>query len=300
MVEISQAELKAAIAAEKDRIKVDPYYTTAMNKGLKGHAMGFWSGTAMGLASGIAIGGALSLFAVPLAIPGAVAGLPLMLGLGGIGAVGGGTVGSRVGSSAGTVSGVMAEFERRQKAEKLEAQIMDSPDLQRQVVERFRVDPTPEKDDTIGENFSTAKTPFAALGKLIDLRTMVMTMALCGLAGAAMFAGGFMLFGAIQLGALTVGTAPAAALLGGAIGAGVGVTFGITYPMIFATGTKGVGNLLSQKVANSITGMQPAPELPPLEVNAPQQRIAIHRPSIQISDAVQLGRLVDQEHAIQH
>ena len=179
-------ELRAAIDVAKQRVKVDTYYTIAMNKGLKGHAQGYWAGTAMGMMTG-GLGGSLlslALFLMPVAsLPAAVVGLigwPLILGIAGLGAVVGGTViGGDLGRAAGTSAGVMAEKERREKADALEKEILASPEKQREAIAAYRMDPVVEKDTTAGEIFATTRNKGKALNKLIDLPTMALTVALC-------------------------------------------------------------------------------------------------------------------------
>lgn len=287
--------LAAAIETEKQRIEVDPYFTTAMNKGLKGHAMGYWSGTLMGLITGAVCGGIAALcgftFGLPaLAMVGATAGL---------GGMTGGVVGSRVGSSAGVVSGALAEKERREKAQQLEQEILKSPEKQREVIEKYKANPVVEKDNTVAENFAT-KPASKALESLIDLKTMPLTMLLCAGAGMLMFAGMFAVSGgAIGIAGLAVNSMAAAVGLGAAVGAGVGISFGINYPMIFTSLTKGAGDLLSGKTVRGETGHAPvatqiSPEVAIAKYAAAsysQRRDDTQRPHAQVSQAQLDGAL---------
>ena len=221
-----------------------------MNKSIKGRAQGFWAGTMLGIASGSLAGlfvTALLTFAFPAV---AFSGVAVVLGFAGIGAVAGGAAGAEAGAGTGVVAGIVGEFERRQKAEKLETEILKSPEKQAEAIAAYRANPVVEKDDTLQETFATSASRSQAFGKLFDMKTTLVAMALCAGAGVLMLTGGFMLAGstAIGFGALQVTSMPAAAALGAAIGAATGVTFGINYPMIFASATQWTADLLSQKM----------------------------------------------------
>ena len=250
MMNDTNPELRAAIDTAKQRVKVDSYFTTGMNKSIKGRAQGFWAGTMLGIASGSLAGlfvTALLTFAFPAV---AFSGVAVVLGFAGIGAVAGGAAGAEAGAGTGVVAGIVGEFERRQKAEKLETEILKSPEKQAEAIAAYRANPVVEKDDTLQETFATSASRSQAFGKLFDMKTTLVAMALCAGAGVLMLTGGFMLAGstAIGFGALQVTSMPAAAALGAAIGAATGVTFGINYPMIFASATQWTADLLSQKM----------------------------------------------------
>ena len=148
-------ELRAAIDVAKQRVKVEPYFTYGMNKGLKGHAQGVWAGTMLGGFTGAVAGSLLTMAFTVAGVPLPVPALGLILGLAGIGTATGGTVGSRIGASTGAISGVVGEFERRQKAEKLETEILHSPEKQAEVIAAYRQNPVVEKDNTLEETFAT-------------------------------------------------------------------------------------------------------------------------------------------------
>ena len=285
-------ELRAAINVAKQRVKVDTYYTIAMNKGLKGHAQGYWAGTAMGIMTG-GLGGSLlslALFLMPVAsLPAAVVGLigwPLILGIAGLGAVVGGTViGGDLGRAAGTSAGVMAEKERREKADALEKEILASPEKQREAIAAYRKDPVVEKDTTVGEIFATTREKDKAWNKLIDLPTMALTVALCAGVGALMFSGAFALAGgtgtlAVGLGALGVNSYAMAAVVGTALGATSGVTFGITYPSIFASLTKGAADILAQKAVRGQSQFTPIKTVAQMEQEAARNYTANPQPLV--------------------
>lgn len=290
-------ELRAAIHAEGERIDVAPYYAMAMNKGLKGHAMGFWSGTFMGLVTGSLAGTILHLTAGAALAASGLAGAPIILGIAGIGATIGGVVGSRVGSTAGAVSGVMMEFERRMLAEKLEADILASPEKQREVLAHYHQRPVAQKDDTVSEIFNTSPSKSAAWKQMILPGTMLLTTLLCGAAGAVMAAGAFLLSGGtgIGLGALGVASLDVAALAGAGLGAASGISFGIYYPAIFAELAGRTGTLLSGETATTLFAPSqaiPAPafsmiihQATPKNIDYPddQKRPALMEPASQIN-----------------
>lgn len=298
MMAETNPELRAAIDVAKQRVKVDTYFPIAMNKGLKGHAQGYWAGTAMGMMTGGLGGGLLSLalLAIPAAsIPAAAAALigwPLVLGIGGLGAVVGGTViGGDLGRAAGTSAGVMAEKERRERADALEKEILASPEKQREAIAAYRKDPVVEKDTTAGEILATTRDKGKALNKLIDLPTMALTVALCAGVGALMFSGAFALAGGVAavsaetgmlgigLGMLGVNSYAMAAIIGTAIGATSGVTFGITYPSIFASLTKGAADILAQKAVRGQSQFTPIKTVTEMEQEATKNRAISQTPA---------------------
>lgn len=299
-------ELAAALEAEKQRIDVEPYYAQAMNKGLKGNAMGFWSGTFMGMLTGGLAG--IILHVVAGSILGPIAGWPIILGLAGLGGTAGGVVGSHIGAAAGAGSGIMMEFERRLRAEKLEAEVLNSPEKQMEILAKYRQNPVVEKDNTVGEIFATSKNNSAAWGKIIDPATMVLTTALCALAGAITCAGALMLAGGtFSLGALTVSSVGTAALIGAGIGSATGISFGIYYPGIFASLAQFTGHMLSGKLVHEDmmgTKSQPAPaqaiESPrdvasPLHMEPPPSAIRVattNQPTFAISSAEYQEKIV--------
>ena len=249
-------ELRAAIDTAKQRVNVDSYFTTGMNKSIKGRAQGFWAGTMLGIASGSLAGlfvTAVLTFAFPAV---AFSGVAVVLGFAGIGAVAGGAAGAEAGAGTGVVAGIVGEFERRQKAEKLETEILKSPEKQAEAIAAYRANPVVEKDDTLQETFATSASRSQAFGKLFDMKTTLVAMALCAGAGVLMVTGGFLLAGVgaggvpvgIAFGALKIASVAQAVGVGAAIGAATGVTFGINYPMIFASATQWTADLLSQKM----------------------------------------------------
>ena len=243
-------ELRAAIEVAKQRIEVDSYFPYAMNKGLKGNAQGVWAGTVLGGFTGALAGGLISAGFILAGIAAPYVGLPMILAFTGLGTVMGSTIGSRIGSSAGSVAGVMAERERRDRGIKLEQEILASPEKQREVIAAYHKDPVVEKDNTIGELAATHRDPQKALLKFVDPRTFTISLGLCTLAGMLIFSGAY----AVGLGAgipwLAATTLPAVLMIGGGVGAAFGAAFGVSYPMIFASLTKGVGDLLGNKLVN--------------------------------------------------
>lgn len=265
-------ELRAAIAVAKERVEVAPYYQLALNRGLKGHASGFWSGTLMGLVTGAGIGTLLSV-ALPATLIGALAGLPIIAIVASVGATAGGLTGSRIGITAVTVAGVMQEKERRDKAEALEKEIVSSPEKQREVLAAYRDNPRVEKDDNVEEILSTSKGGWDALFKIFRLKSYAVAVPVCVVMGAMMAAGiaaplvatgGSMVF----LGALTVTSVAEAALVGGLLGAGMGVAFGTYYPPIFATLQRVSAESLSGKMFDRMFGKAPEMMLSPTKSSA--------------------------------
>lgn len=251
-------ELSQALEVAKQRIDVASYYEAAMNKGLKGHAMGYWSGTIMGLTTGSLIGLALT-----IAFP-AVSALTLLGISAAAGAGLGGIVGSRVGISAATVAGVMGEKERREKAKELEAEVLASPQKQQEVLAAYRADPVVKKDDTIQEIFATHDTA-SAWKKIINPKALALTV----IAGAVV---GIVLIGlpfepasaSGLLSTLGVTSKWGAAGVGALIGGGVGTTFGIYFPGVLASLAQTVGDILSGKMFDVITNGKTveAPKMP--------------------------------------
>lgn len=294
-------ELRRAIEARAARIEVEPYYTMAMNKGLKGHAMGYWSGTGMGLLTGAFAGALLHLTAGAALAAAGIAGLPVIAGLAGIGATIGGHIGSRVGSAAGAVSGVVAEFERRMRAQQLEQEVLASPEKQREVLAEYRANPVVAHDDTISEIYASSSTAHHAFGKIVLPSTMVLTTLLCTVAGAVMAAGAFLLGGAagIGFGATTLASALG---IGCGLGAATGISFGIYYPGIFAQGAQATGNLLAGNTAEKIFGNpKPQPALAPQISKNPAMASALsssERPQVMHSAPSQgPSTQVDASHA---
>lgn len=242
-------ELRAAIDVAKQRIKVDSYYAKAMNQGLKGNAQGFWSGTALGIMTGALAGSLISLGLLTASVTSPFIGLPLILGVAGIGGTMGGATGARIGAGSGAIAGTMAELERRLRGDKLEKEILHSPDKQREVIEAYRKDPVVEKTDTVCETYATTRGKGKAFHKIVSGKTMLATVAICAAASMLLFGGAFVLGGASVmsgLGALGMSSLSSALAIGAGTGAAMGISFGIAYPPIFASLTKHTGHLLSQ------------------------------------------------------
>ena len=316
-------ELRAALDTAKERIHVDSYYTKAVTQGLSGHAKGYIGGTMLGMLTG-AVTGLACIGAMMLVCPLLLASLhvtipALILGATALGAATGGTVGSRVGASAGAVSAAFAERERRDKADKLEQEVLASPDKQREVVEAYRANPVVEKGDTIGELYAT-NTRGAAHKKMFDLKTMLLAGLLCAGVGAVICSGLVMLHLGLGLGALATASVAEGAAIGAGIGAVSGMTFGVGYPAIMGTLTQKASDMLTGKMirgksdfghVKTIAEMQQeavqcrAPEKPatitiPLPVaaddvpapTAAPRMVASELPSTLVSDAVAFDRVV--------
>ena len=299
-------ELRAAIDAAKARINVDSYYDKAMNHSLKGNAQGFWGGTALGLATGAIGGGLVSLGLLAASVVSPLVGWPLVLGLAGIGGTMGGATGARLGGDAGTVAGVIAEKERRERADKLEQEILTSPQKQQEAIEAYRANPVVEKSDTVGEAFATSKEAGGGWSKLINWKTMAITVAVCAAASLILFGGAFVLGGGLASGTALSGLGGAlgltsANLLPIALGSGaaMGVGFGINYPMLFSALGHRTGDLLSGKV---VRGEAPAhiKTADEMQLEAVQNRamsetqplrITGATPQLRISNAVAFDRL---------
>ena len=272
----SNPELRAAINTAKARIAVDSYFTTGMNKAIKGRAQGYWAGTMLGIFSG-ALAGAFVAAAISLAFPAIIfSGAAVILGFSGIGAVAGGAAGAQVGADTGVVAGIVGEFERRQKADQLEAEILKSPEKQAEVIAAYRANPVVEKDNTLQETFATSGSTSRAFGKLFDWKTTVVAMGICAAAGVLMLTGGFMLAGStsIGFGSIAVHSLGGAALMGAAIGAATGVTFGINYPMVFASGTQWTADLLSGKMVRGQSNFEHVKTVPEVKREAQLNRVA--------------------------
>ena len=280
-------ELRAATDAAKQRIEVESYFPRSMNAGLKGNAQGFWAGTALGAATGALGGGLVSgalllagFSAVATTGPGAFIGWPLLLGLAGIGGTMGGATGARIGAGAGSIAGVAAERERRDKGQKLEQEILSSPEKQREVIEAYRKNPVVEKNDTAKEILST--TRHGAFKKFLDWPTFFTAIAICTVASMALFGGAFVLGGSgllasgavpSALGAIGMTTMPAALAIGAGTGAAMGTAFGIAYPPIFAGLTKTVADLLSGKFVRGKSNFPATKTIHEMEQEAAQNRI---------------------------
>ena len=254
-------ELRAALDVAKERIKVDSYFSKAHKASVQGRTQGLWAGTTLGLLSGGMIGGVLSMglllahVATPVLV--GLIGWPLVLGVAGIGAAMGGASGMLIGAPAGAGSGIMAEKERRERAEKLEQEVLASPDKQREVIEAYRKDPVVEKDTTVRETLATYKDKGKAWGKIIDLKTMGMTASICALFSATICAGAFLLGGGVPVVigyGLTAHTWIGAALIGSALGAGTGSLFGFNFPILFSSLCEKAGDLLGGKMVRGKTG----------------------------------------------
>ena len=157
-------------------------------------------------------------------------GLPLILGIAGIGGTAGGINGARIGAQSGSIAGVAAERERRDKAEQLEKEIVSSPAKQQEVIQAYRANPVVEKNDTVEGINATSRTGSEALGKIINWKTTVATVAICTVVSIALFSGAWVLGGgsllggtvatAIPLGLGNVGVSSVGGMLAVAIGAG--------------------------------------------------------------------------------
>jgi hypothetical protein len=315
-------ELRAAIDTAKARINVDSYYDKAMNHSLKGNAQGFWGGTVLGMATG-AIGGGLVWAALAAAsITGGIVGWPLVLGLAGIGGTMGGATGARLGGDAGSMAGVMAEKERRERADKLEQEILASPQKQAEAIAAYRVDPVVEKSDTVYEAFATSKKSGGGWGKLINWKTMAITVAVCVAASLVLFGGAFALGGGLATGTAVSGLGGALGLtsanlfpIAAGTGAAMGVGFGINYPMLFSAFSHHTADLLGGKIVRGERAphIKTAREMeqeaiqhrgtsrrsPPIQVvRIAADEIASDMPQAQVSDVVSADRLQAAEQQI--
>jgi hypothetical protein len=289
-------ELRAAIDVAKQRIKVDTYYPRAMNASLKGNAQGYWAGTALGFATG-GLAGALIWGAMFLAGLGALplVGWPLIIGVAGIGGTMGGMTGARIGAGAGSTAASTAELERRLRADTLEQEILKSPEKQRAAIEAYRKDPVVERTDTVCETYATTRGKGNAFKKIVDWKTMLVTVAVCTLASMALFGGAF--------------------LLGAGAGAAMGVAFGVAYPPIFASLTKHTADLLSGKMVHGKSQFGHIKNVAEIEAEAalnsemseaivPQMHvahkapIAADMPSMQVSDIVAADRIAQPQQQI--
>lgn len=144
-------ELRAAIDIAKQRVKVDSYFTTGMNQAIKGRAQGYWAGTMLGILSGALIAGMI-LAVAPIAGIVITNISTLFLGIVSVGAVAGGMAGAQAGADTGVAAGIVGEFERRIKADHLEAEILTSPAKQAEVIAAYRANPVVEKKQYIAGN----------------------------------------------------------------------------------------------------------------------------------------------------
>lgn len=253
-------DLRKAIEVAKQRVQVDPYYPAAMNKGLKGHAKGYWAGTIMGLTTGFLVGGLLT-----LAFP--ATGFLTMIGTAGAAGAGlGGIIGSRVGISAGTVAGVMGEKERREKGKELEAEILASPEKQREVLQEYYKNPVVQKDDTVEELFATHDRK-SAWDKMVNKKALALTVIIGASIGALIFGLPFDPAGSSWItNGLHVTSKWGAAAAGAIIGGSSGITFGVYFPGILATLSEKTGDILSGKMFNDLTvARASAPEVVPFK-----------------------------------
>ncbi len=264
-------ELRAAIDVAKQRVTVDSYYTKIVTKGLFGHAKGYIGGTFLGIATG-------ALAAVTCAGVMALAGLQLpilfstlLLGAMSVGAGAGGMVGSRVGASAGAVAAGLEERERRDKGEKLEQEILSSPEKQREAIEAYRKNPVVEKSGTIQEMYATTQHPNA---KMFDVKTMVVAGILSAGVGAAVCAGAFLMMGGIGWGLLAAKTLAEAAFMGAGLGLASGASFGIAYPAIMGTLTQKASDMLRGNMVRGKSDFTPAKTIAEQQQEAVQNRIA--------------------------
>lgn len=319
-------ELHAALDVAKQRIKVDSYFPRAMNAGLKGNAQGFWSGTALGFLTGGAAGGLISI-ALNIVAPGSgLIGVPLILGVAGIGGTVGGATGARIGAGSGAIAGVAAERERRDRAEKLEQEVLASPEKQREVIAAYRKDPVVERNDTLKEIYATSRGSGKAFGKIIHWPTFMAAVAICMAASMTLFGGAFLLGGGVigaaampaiasGLGALGMTSMSSALAIGAGAGAGMGAAFGIAYPPIFAGLTKSVADFLSGNTlrgksqfghirtvreieAEAVVNREASEGLVP-KLHVPAIKIAASEsPSTQVSDMVAQARIADAQHQL--
>ncbi len=279
-------ELKAAIDVAKQRVTVDSYWPKSMKASLQGNAQGFWAGTFMGFLTGGVAGGLIWAALAAASISGALIGWPLVLGVAGIGGTAGGATGARIAASAGSTAASTAELERRLRADMLEKEILASPEKQQEVVEAYRKDPVVEKEDSADQIFKTSRGSNSAMNKIIDWRTMLVTIAVCVAASMALFAGSYVLAGGALvgtaagagissgLGALGMTSLSSALAIGVGAGAAMGVAFGISYPPIFSYLTQKTADLLSGKMMRGKTGIAPVKSADQQQQEAVQNRIA--------------------------
>jgi hypothetical protein len=264
-------ELKAAIDVAKELVTVDSYYNKTVTKGLFGHAKGYVGGSLLGMFTG-------ALAALTCAGTAALAGITLPIGLGvlilgsvSVGAGAGGMVGSRVGASAGAISAGLEERERRDKGEKLEQEILSSPEKQREAIEAYRKNPVVEKRGTIEELTATHK---GGIAKLFDVKTMIFAGALCAAVEAVVCAGAFLMMGGIGWGALVAADAMEAAVIGAGLGAASGASFGMAYPVIFGTLTQKASDMLRGNMVRGKSEFAHVKTIAEIQQEAVQNRIA--------------------------
>ena len=273
-------ELRAALDVAKQRISVDGYYTKTVTKGLFGHAKGYVGGAMLGFATGglAALTCAGAMLLAHIALPVSLG--ALILGGAGIGVATGGTVGSRVGASAGAVSAGLEERERRDKAEKLEQEVLASPEKQREVIEAYRKNPVVEKSATINELYATHSRS-AAMKKMFDVKTILFAGLVCAAVGAAVCAGGFLLASVVTgqtfslgWGALVASCPWDAAVIGAGLGAASGASFGIAYPAIFGTLTQKASDMLTGKMIRGKSDFSRAKTIAEIQHEAVANRAA--------------------------
>lgn len=280
-------ELRAAIDTAKQRVKVDSYYTKAMNSALRGNAQGYWSGTLLGAVTGAAAGGLITLAMVvgTVAFPPGIGALAIIGGLAGIGGTMGAATGTRLGGGAAAVAGVAAERERRDKAEQLEQKILNSPALQQEVIEAYRANPVVEKSDTLCETFATSDTPGKAWGKLVNWKSMALIVGLCVLGSVGLFAASYAIGGGIAagglvgsvasgLGAIGMTSWPSTLAIGAGAGGAMGLAFSVNYPMIFGSLTGKTADLLSGKMLSGKSDSPHVKTVDELYAEAAQNRAA--------------------------
>jgi hypothetical protein len=308
-------ELRAAIDVAKQRIKVDTYYPRAMNASLKGNAQGYWAGTALGFATGglagALIAGGVALFTIPVTIPL----YAIVLGLAGVGGTMGGMTGARIGAGAGSTAASTAELERRLRADTLEQEILKSPEKQRAAIAAYRKDPVVERTDTVCETYATTRGKGNAFKKIVDWKTMLVTVAVCTLASMALFGGAFLLGAGAGLGALGMTSIGSALAIGAGAGAAMGVAFGVAYPPIFASLTKHTADLLSGKMVRGKSQFGHIKNVAEIEAEATLNRelsegvvpqmhvahkapVAADMPSMQVSDVVAADRVAQPQQQI--
>lgn len=276
MVEMTP-ELRAAIDVAKQRIHVDEYYTKAATKGLAGHAKGYIGGSMLGMGTGILAAltcyGAMALMSI--ALPASLTLGGLVLGAASMGVVVGGTVGSRVGASAGAVAAGLEERERRDKGDKLEQEILASPEKQREVIEAYEKNPVVEKSGTIDELYKTHSTA-KATAIMFDWKTMLFAGLLCAAVGALVFAGCGAMGLPIGWGLLASESTKTLAVMGAGLGFASGASFGIAYPAIFGSLVHRASDMLVGNMTQGKSDFVHAKSIPELQ-NEAQKNHAISR-----------------------
>ncbi|MBX9726141.1 MAG: hypothetical protein K2X09_02645 [Rickettsiales bacterium] len=140
-----------------------------------------------------------------------------------------------------------------------------------------------EKNDTVGELFATSRSTGDAIGKMVNWKTMILTVTVCSLVGMAICGGGFLLAGEAATsfisGAIGVTTISGALGIGACVGATFGVSFGIAYPPIFSGMTKGVADLLSNKFVRGESAFSPVKTATQMEQEATKNRAISQTPT---------------------